>query len=94
MCELNYHVRRCFPRATVCRDCVESTEDLESWVTLNTIFGTDISLLSAVYLGQGNLLLLERGGGLLVLRCEGFAVTTPWCEDWDELVEIDSKDRT
>lgn len=52
-------------------------EDLESWVTLNTLVLAQLCLLCAVDLCESNVLLLKGSRSLLVLRSEGLAVTAP-----------------
>lgn len=63
-------------------DGVEATEDLEGRVTLNAMLLAQLGLLSAVDLGELDVLLLEGGGSLLVLGGKGLAVTAPRGEDW------------
>lgn len=46
-------------------------------VSLDTIGLAELGLVNAVNLGDLNVLLLERGSGLLVVRGESLAVTTP-----------------
>lgn len=67
--------------ATVGGDVVKALEDLEGGVALNAVILAEVSLLSAVDLGELDVLLLEGGGSLLVLGCEGLAVTAPGGED-------------
>lgn len=62
-------------------DVVKATEDLEGGVTLNAVGLAEVSLLSAVDLGEADVLLLEGGGSLLVLGGEGLAVAAPGSED-------------
>lgn len=68
--------------ALVGRDGVEATEDLEGRVALNAMLLAQLGLLSAVDLGELDVLLLEGGGSLLVLGGKGLAVTAPRGEDW------------
>ena len=70
--------------ATVGADVIRATEDLEGRVTLNTVLLAEVGLLGAVDLCELDVLLLEGGGGLLVLGGEGLAVTTPGSEDWEQ----------
>lgn len=81
---LQCNIRSCLPLATVWLDAVDATEDLQGRVTLDAMFSAEICLLCAVNLGQGNVLVLERGGGFLVLGGEGLAVTAPRGEDCNE----------
>lgn len=67
---------------TVGSDVVKTTEDLEGGVTLNAVGLAEVSLLSAVDLGEADVLLLEGGGSLLVLGGEGLAVAAPGSEDY------------
>lgn len=67
--------------ALVGGDGIEATEDLEGRVTLNTVLLAELSLLSAVDLGELDVLLLEGGGSLLVLGGKGLAVAAPRGED-------------
>lgn len=67
--------------ARVGSDVLEATEDLEGGVTLNTVVLAEVGLLSAVDLGESDVLLLEGSGSLLVLGGEGLAVTAPGSED-------------
>lgn len=73
--------RSSFPLARVRSDALQTTEDLERWVTLNAICLAEFTLLCAVDLSQLDRLLLQRSSGLFVLRREGLAVTTPGSED-------------
>lgn len=67
--------------ASVGADVLSTTEDLEGRVSLDTVLLAEVGLLSAVDLCELDVLLLERGGSLLVLGSEGLAVTAPRCED-------------
>ena len=53
------------------------SEDLEGGEALDAVLGTKIVLLSAVDLGELDLLREELGGGLFVLGSESLAMTTP-----------------
>ncbi len=68
--------------ASVWGDVVKTTEDLEGRVTLDAVILAEIGLLSAVDLGEPDVLLLESGSSLLVLGGEGLAVTAPGSEDY------------
>ena len=68
--------------ASVGSDVLKATEDLEGRVTLNTVVLAEVSLLSAVNLGELDVLLLQGGSSLLVLGGEGLAVAAPGSEDW------------
>jgi hypothetical protein len=52
------HVRRSLALAAVGGDIVEASEDLEGRVALDTVVLAEVGLLSAVNLGQSNVLLL------------------------------------
>lgn len=79
------NLRRSLALASVGSNVVEATEDLEGGVALNTVLLAEVGLLSAVDLGKLDVLLLQRGGSLLVLGGEGLAVAAPWGEDcWTE----------
>jgi hypothetical protein len=67
--------------ASVWANVVRASENFESWVSLYAVALAQIRLLSAVDLGQLDVLLLQRRCGLLVFWGEGLAVTAPWCED-------------
>lgn len=67
--------------ALVGGNVIQATEDLEGWVALNAKRLAEVGLLCAVNLGELDVLLLQCGGGLLVLGGEGLAVTTPGGED-------------
>lgn len=83
---IRVHLRSSLALSSVGRDVVRATEDLEGRVTLNTIVFAEISLLSAVDLGELDVLLLEGGGSLLVLGGEGLAVAAPGGVDcWEKL---------
>lgn len=69
------NLRSSFPLALVGADVVETTEDLEGGVTLNTVGLAEIGLLSAVDLDELDALLLQCSGSLLVLGGERLAVT-------------------
>lgn len=78
------HVRRdasSLALALVRGNVVKAAEDLEGGVALNTVLLAEVLLLCAVDLHQLDVLLLEGGGGLLVLGGEGLAVATPGGED-------------
>lgn len=75
------NVRACLALALVGGVVVKATEDLQGGVTLNTEGLAQICLFSAVDLDKLDVLLLESGGSLLVLRSESLAVTTPRGED-------------
>lgn len=68
-------------RALVGLDVLGATEDLESRVSLHAVALAQLLLLGAVDLGEGDVLVLEGSGGLLVLGREGLAVTAPGRED-------------
>ena len=78
------NLRSSFPLALVGADVVETTEDLEGGVALNTVGLAEIGLLCAVDLDELDALLLQCSGSLLVLGGERLAVTTPWCEEFDK----------
>ena len=80
------NVRSRFPCARVGGDVIEAAEELEGWVSLNTVFLAQIGFDSAINLCECNVLLFEGGCSLLVLGRESFAVAAPWCEDWVKLV--------
>jgi hypothetical protein len=67
--------------AGVGSDVLKATEDLEGGVTLNTVILAEVGLLSAVDLGESDVLLLEGSSSLLVLGGEGLAVAAPGSED-------------
>jgi hypothetical protein len=67
--------------ARVGSDIIEATEDLEGGVTLDALVSTEVGLLSAVNLGELDVLLLEGRSGLLILGGEGLAVATPGSKD-------------
>jgi hypothetical protein len=58
--------------------------DLKGRVALNALGLAEIGFLNAIDLGQLNVLVLEGGGSLLVVRGEGFAMSTPWRKELDE----------
>lgn len=60
---------------------VDTAEDLESGVSLDAVALAQLLLLGAVDLCEGNILVLELGGGLFVLGSEGLAVSAPGSED-------------
>ena len=60
---------------------VDTAEDLESGVSLDTIALAQLLLLGAVNLCEGNVLGLELGSGLFVFGSEGLAVSAPGSED-------------
>lgn len=62
-------------------DVLGAAEDLEGRVALDAEALAEVLLLGAVDLGERDVLVLERGGGLLVLGSERLAVAAPWCED-------------
>ena len=74
--------------ARVGSDVLEATEDLEGGVTLNAVVLAEVGLLSAVDLGESDVLLLEGSGSLLVLGGEGLAVTAPGSEDCREILSV------
>ena len=78
------HLRSSLALATVGSDVLKATENLKGRVTLNTVVLAEVSLLSAVNLGELDVLLLKGGGSLLVLGGEGLAVATPGSEDYKE----------
>lgn len=61
------HVRIGFPLALVRADVVGATEDLEGRVAFNAVGLAELRLLCAVDLGKLDVLLLQGGGGLLIL---------------------------
>lgn len=67
--------------AAVGRDILGATEDLEGGVALDAVLLAQVGLLGAVDLDEGDVLLLERRGGRLVLGGEGLAVAAPGRED-------------
>lgn len=67
--------------AGVGSDVLEATEDLEGGVTLNAVVLAEVGLLSAVDLGESDVLLLEGSSSLLVLGGECLAVAAPGSED-------------
>lgn len=67
--------------ALVGSDVVKAAEDLESRVALNAMLLAEVGLLCAVDLGDLDVLLLERGGSLLILGGESLAVAAPRGED-------------
>jgi hypothetical protein len=75
------NLRSSLALASVGGDGLEAAEDLEGRVTLNAILLAEVGLLSAVNLGELDVLLLEGGGSLLVLGGEGLAVAAPGSED-------------
>lgn len=75
-------LRCCFPGTTICHNVVETSEDLESWVTLNAILLTQFRFFCAVDLCQWDILLLELCSSFFVLWSESLAVATPWSKDW------------
>ena len=77
------NLRNSLALALVGRDVVQATEDLEGRVALNAILLAEISLLSAVDLGELDVLLLQRRRSLLVFRGKSLAVTAPGGEDWN-----------
>lgn len=74
-------LRRCLALALVGGDVLQTTEDLEGRVTLNTVLLAELRLLCAVNLDELDVLLLQGRGGLFVFWGEGLAVAAPWCED-------------
>jgi hypothetical protein len=54
-----------------------STEDLESWISLDTHALAEFALLCAVNLGELDVLFLQACGGFLVFWGKSFAVSTP-----------------
>jgi hypothetical protein len=67
--------------ARVGSDILKATEDLEGGVTLDAMVFAEVGLLSAVNLGELDVLLLEGCSGLLILGGEGLAVTAPGSKD-------------
>jgi hypothetical protein len=67
--------------ARVGSDILKATEDLEGGVTLDALVFAEVGLLSAVNLGELDVLLLEGCSGLLILGGEGLAVTAPGSKD-------------
>ena len=57
------------------------SEDLECRVPIDLQVRAEVCLLSAVDLCELNVLLLQLGGGLFIFRCQGLAVTAPWCKN-------------
>ncbi|KAI6760212.1 hypothetical protein HG531_013413 [Fusarium graminearum] len=72
-------------------DILKATEDLEGGVTLNAVLLAEVRLLSAVNLGEPDVLLLEGSGSLLVFGGKGLAVTAPGSENYggDKIVGLD-----
>lgn len=68
--------------ARVGSDILKATEDLEGGVTLDALVFAEVGLLSAVNLGELDVLLLEGCSGLLILGGEGLAVTAPGSKDY------------
>lgn len=75
------NVRAGLALALVWSVVIETTENLECGVSLNTVLLAQVCLLSAVYLDKLDVLLFQGSGCLLVLGGEGLAVTTPGGED-------------
>jgi hypothetical protein len=69
-------LRRSLSCTRVWGNVVSTTEDLESWVTLDAITLAEVSLFCAIDLGEFDILLLQCGGSLLVLWSKCFAVST------------------
>lgn len=82
------HLRSSLSLAIVGSVVASTTEDLEGRVSLNVEVLAEISLLSAVDLGELDVLLLEGGGSLLVLGGEGLAVATPGSVDWKKALSV------
>jgi hypothetical protein len=63
------------PVTGVRSDVFLATEHLQGWVALDTEALAEFGLLCAVNLDELDVLLLQRGRSLFVLRGEGFAVS-------------------
>jgi hypothetical protein len=66
--------RICLPLALVGIDVVKTTENLEGGIALDAVVCAEVRLFCAVNLHQCDILLLECGCRLLVLRGERLAV--------------------
>ena len=78
---LEMYVRLSLALAAVWGDVLWSSEDLESWVSLDAIVLAKVLLFGAVNLCKSDVLLLEGRRSLLVLWRQRLAVTAPWCKD-------------
>jgi hypothetical protein len=75
------YIRRSFSRAGVRLDVIWATEDLDGRIALDAIVFAQITLGCAVNLDERDVLLLQCGGGFLILGSQGLAVTAPGCEE-------------
>ena len=84
-------VRWGFTSAGIWCDIVKTPEDLDCWITLNTVVFTQLCFLCAVNLDEGNVLFFKGSRSLLVLGCESLAVAAPWCKELgkDQVVLFD-----
>lgn len=67
---------------------LKAAEDLEGGVTLNAVVLAEVGFLSAVDLGELDVLLLEGSGSLLVLGGESLAVAAPGSEDYRGVMSV------
>lgn len=79
---MDVDLRICLALAGVGRDVILAAEHLEGRVSLNAICLAELSLLCAVDLDKSNVLLLQGGGGLLVLGGESLAVAAVVCNQY------------
>lgn len=79
------NVRSSLALASIGGNVIRAAEDLESGVALDTVLLAKLSLFGAVNLGELDVLLLQRGGSLLVLGGKSLAVAAPGGEDCEEL---------